>query len=305
MAGGGHHLHRAAVVDLEGVVGRAGEEAVEVDEEVGVGAGVAVDDLVVVADAEHVEGGRGQQAQEQDVGRGEVLELVDEEVAAPGLGPPAEVAVGQEQLDGGVDLLVEVDRAPVGEGLAEGGEGLGQAGDVVAGVLDRHGVAQAEADEGQAVEVGTDGIGVDPPLRAGDEARHEVADVALVEDGGGPAPGVGEQGEAEGVEGADPGPERPAALLHLLPGLLVVGDGEDGLRLDAPVDDEVAQPLGEHPGLARPGRRDHPGRAGAVGDRRQLVGGEDGVGRGPAAEPWSAARGPPTRRGRGPCRRGW
>ena len=45
---------RAAVVDLERVVGRAGEVGGEVDEEVGVGAGVAVDDLVVVADAEHV-----------------------------------------------------------------------------------------------------------------------------------------------------------------------------------------------------------------------------------------------------------
>ena len=112
MAGGADHLHRAAVVDLQGVVGRGREEAVEVDQEVGVGAGVAVDDLVVVAHAEHVEGGRGQQPQEQDVGRREVLELVDQEVAAAGLGPAPEVAVGQEQLDGAVDLLVEVDRAP-------------------------------------------------------------------------------------------------------------------------------------------------------------------------------------------------
>src|SRR5205085_10878401 len=69
VAGGVHHRHRAAVVDLEGVVGGAREEAGEVDEEGGVGAGVAVDDLVVVAHAEHVEGRGREQAQHEDVGR--------------------------------------------------------------------------------------------------------------------------------------------------------------------------------------------------------------------------------------------
>ena len=69
-----------------------------------------------------------------------------------------------------------------------------------------------------------------------------------------------------------PRPAVRAAISSL--GLLVVGDGEHAAGLVAPVDDQVAEPLGEHPGLARPGRGDDPGRAGAVGDGRQLVGGQ-------------------------------
>ena len=111
MAGGVDDGDRAAVVDLERVVGGAGEQAGEVEEEAGIGAGVAVDDLVVVAHAEHVEPGRGQQAEQEHVGRREVLELVDEQVAAAGLRPPPAVAVAQQELDGAVDLLVEVDDA--------------------------------------------------------------------------------------------------------------------------------------------------------------------------------------------------
>ncbi len=51
---------RAAIVDLEGVLGGAGEEAPVVDQVLRRGAGVAVDDLVVVADAEDVVGGCAQ-----------------------------------------------------------------------------------------------------------------------------------------------------------------------------------------------------------------------------------------------------
>ena len=60
----------------------AGEVAVVVDEELGVGARVAVDHLVVVADAEHVVGGRGDEPQHEQLRGREVLELVDEQVAA-------------------------------------------------------------------------------------------------------------------------------------------------------------------------------------------------------------------------------
>ena len=103
---------RAAVVDLRASWWRAaGEVAVVVDEELGVGAGVAVDDLVVVADAEHVVAGRGDEPQQQQVGGREVLELVDEERA--GLGPdlgPQRRASASSSLDRAVDLLVEVER---------------------------------------------------------------------------------------------------------------------------------------------------------------------------------------------------
>ena len=55
------------------------------------------------------------------------------------------------------------------------------------------------------------------------------AHLALLEELGGATPRFGEQGQAKGVEGPDSGTEGGAALLHLLPGLLVVGDGQDGL----------------------------------------------------------------------------
>ena len=111
-----NHLDRAAVVHVQGVLAGTGEQGGVVDEEAGVGAGVAVDALVVVADAEHVEAGQRQQAQQQDVGRGEVLELVDEQVAAGALQLAAERAVAEQRLDRGVDLLVEVDGAALGAG---------------------------------------------------------------------------------------------------------------------------------------------------------------------------------------------
>ena len=72
------HSGRAPVVDDEAVIDRAGEEAVEVDEPVGRGPGVAVDRLVVVTDGEDLPGRTGQDPQEEEVGRGQVLELVDQ-----------------------------------------------------------------------------------------------------------------------------------------------------------------------------------------------------------------------------------
>ena len=126
-AGAVDDLDRAAVVDGQRVRHGAGEQPVVVDEERRVGAGVAVDALVVVADAEHVEGGQGEQPHEQHVGRREVLELVDEEVPARALDRAAERPVGEEHLDGGVDLLVEVDDAAPAEVVAERREQLGEA----------------------------------------------------------------------------------------------------------------------------------------------------------------------------------
>ena len=96
-AGAVDDLDRAAVVDGERVRRGAREQLGVVDEERRVGAGVAVDALVVVADAEHVERRQGQQAQQQDVGRGEVLELVDQQVAAGALHRAAERAVGEQR----------------------------------------------------------------------------------------------------------------------------------------------------------------------------------------------------------------
>ena len=100
----------AAVVDLERMVAGAGEEVGEVDQPRRVGAVVAVDRLVVVADAEHDELGAGEQPHEQEVGGREVLELVDEQHPAGPLRRATGDRVGEQHLDGAEDLLVEVDR---------------------------------------------------------------------------------------------------------------------------------------------------------------------------------------------------
>ncbi len=125
--GAGDDLRRAAVVDLQRVRRGAREQLAVVDEERRIGAGVAVDALVVVPDAEHVEGRDGEQAQQEDVGRREVLELVDEEVPAGALHRAAERPVPEQRLDGRVDLLVEVDGPALGQPVAIGGEQLGEA----------------------------------------------------------------------------------------------------------------------------------------------------------------------------------
>ncbi len=53
------------VIDLERVRSGAGEESVEVDEICGIGSGVAVDHLIVVADSEDVQPRRSEQPDEQ------------------------------------------------------------------------------------------------------------------------------------------------------------------------------------------------------------------------------------------------
>ena len=123
----------------------AGEQAPVVDQEARVGAGVAVDGLVVVTDPEHVEAGERQQAEQQHVGRREVLELVDEEVPARALDRAPERAVAEQDDERGVDLVVEVDGVAPSELIAEGREHLGQPRHVVAPGLHLGGVAATPA----------------------------------------------------------------------------------------------------------------------------------------------------------------
>ena len=93
------HVAGTAVVHVQGMVDGAGEEGGEVDEPAGVGAVVAVDGLVVVAHAEHRSVGAGQQADQQQVGRREVLELVDEQQTTTALRDRPGRRVGQQELE--------------------------------------------------------------------------------------------------------------------------------------------------------------------------------------------------------------
>ncbi len=271
----GDDLRRAAVVDAQGVLTGTGEQGAVVDEERRVGPGVPVDALVVVADAEHVESRQAEQADQQDVGRREILELVDEHVPAAPLHLGAERAVGEDRLDGGVDLLVEVDDATVAERAAESWEQLAEAVDVVAGALDLVGVAQPEADRRQTFQVGADRVDVRPSAPVPRQQRvDELAHLALVDDRRLAATVLAEHPQTERVERADVRSERLRARRQLALGLLVVGDGEHRRGVVAAVDDEVAQPLRQHAGLARSGRGDDPcrpalrGQPRAVGRRR-------------------------------------
>ncbi len=240
---------------------------------------MAVDHLVVVAHAEHVQRGRGQQPDQQHVGRGQVLELVHQQVAVPGLLGPAERTVPQQQLDGQQHLLVEVDDPAPGQLGAVGGERLGQAGHVAPIVLHVERVAQAQAHRGQRVDVGRQRVGVEPAGAPGHQGLQQPADVAHLQHLGPPAQARGDDLVAEGVEREDAAAHARGAGHHLVAGLAVVGDRHHRGRLVAPVEDQVAHALGQHPGLARARGGDDPGRTGAVGDRGQLVGCQVGRGR--------------------------
>ena len=199
----GDDIDGAAVVHRERVRDGPGEQSLVVDEERRVGAGVAVDALVVVAHAEHVERRTRQQADEQHVRRGEVLELVDQQVPARALHRAAELAVGEQRLDGGVDLLVEVDGAALGEPAAVRREQLGQPRDVVARGLDVVGVGETEADGRQALDVRPDRIGVRSPLPPpGQQRLDQAAHLRLVEHGRRRATVFGEHPQPERVERA-------------------------------------------------------------------------------------------------------
>ena len=221
------NLHRTPVVDAQGMLSGPWEQRAVVDEESRVGSGVPVDALVVVTDAEHVEGRQAEQADQQDVGRREVLELVDEQVPAPSLHLGTERSVGEDRLDCSVDLFVEVDDTTVAEGAAESWEQLAETIDVVTRALDLVGVAQPEADRRQTLQVGTDRVDIRPPAPvAGQQRVDELAHLALVDDWRLPATVFAKHPQPERVERADVWSERLRTRRQLALGLLVVGDGE-------------------------------------------------------------------------------
>ena len=268
---------RAAVVDRQRMGAGAGEVAGVVDQEFGGGAGVAVNDLVVVADPEAV------------VGRGAARSRMSRRCA--GLrswnsstrrkrhlawAAARAVRIGQQDLYGPVDLLVEVD----GAGLAQRGavtvEALGDARRIGDGLFDQMRCGQAEPDGRQGLDVGGDGVGVGLPADL-DEPLQQVAHGRLLEDTqAATPPELVADPQPEAVQGTDvesrSAVDVRAALPHFRGRLVVVRQRRDGGRVHAAFGDQVPEALGQHPGLSRARRGDHPGRPGAVVHGRQLVG---------------------------------
>ena len=172
------------------------------------------------------------------MGRREVLELVDEEVAAGALHRAAERPVGEQHLDGGVDLLVEVDGAALGQPVPrKAGNSSASPGTSSRDASTTSGSVSPRRIAVSPSTYGPDGVGVGPPLAAaGQQGVDEPAHLGLVEHGRRPAAVLGEHPQAERVERADARPEVGRAGLHLQLGLLVVGHGEHRRRLVAAVD---------------------------------------------------------------------
>src|SRR5699024_11019530 len=131
-----------------------------VDQERGTRRIVSVDHLIVITDTEHVEGRKGEQPDEKNVGGGEVLELVDEQVTAANLHAATDLTIAQEDFDRPVDLFIEIDDAPAGEPLTIRIEEFAQTVDVVPGPFDVCRIEQAEANGTERFKIRTDRIGV-------------------------------------------------------------------------------------------------------------------------------------------------
>ncbi len=284
---------RAPVVDREVVAAGAGKEIGVVDQPRGGGACVAVDGLVIVADPEHVGLGPCQQPHQQHMGRGEILELVDEhDLARPSGGSPS-LGISAQDLDGAEDLLVEVEEAMAGQGLAVSRDDGGKVTDIAAELLlDHLRRPQAEPGRGERFEIHRHRIG--HHLTAGrDELVEQAADVRFVDHlGAGAGSGPGERGptgddrERQRIERADLETGKVVgALLHLGASTDVERKQADGCRIDAAIVDQVAGPFGEHGGLARTGRCDDAGARTTVHDGGELIGSESA--RGGASAEWS------------------
>ncbi|CAB4830953.1 unannotated protein [freshwater metagenome] len=276
--GGADYASRAAVVDLERMIAGAGKQIGELDQPGRISAVVAVDGLVVVAHAEHCCIGAGQQPDEQEVCRGEVLELIDQKESTGALCRCTRLRVAQQQLDRLEDLLVVVDRVGSSEFGAVAQEDVGEALDLaVVARLDLLRVDQTEPCQRQGLQPRGHRIRVAHPR----ELHHPADEPPYFGfvDGVEPLGLARERGAAvddrqrDGVERAHlQAGEIGGAGRDLFLGAFVERDERDCRRRQPPLLYEVAGAFGEHTRLARTGRSDDARRAARVGDGRELVG---------------------------------
>ena len=113
--------------------------------------------------------------------RSEILEFVDEEVAAGCLRRGPGLWIGEQDLEGAIDLLVEVHCAKVGQRGPVRREPLGYSGRIGHGLLDECRGREAEPDGGEGLDVRRNRVrvGLAPDL---DVALQEVPDPRLLQD---------------------------------------------------------------------------------------------------------------------------
>ena len=217
------------------------------------------------------------------MGGRQVLELVHEQEATGALGGPPCLGIGEEELDGADDLLVEVDGASAGELGPVLGDVAAKPGDLaVVGRFDVGRGAEPEPGRRRALRARSRAdrcCAVLGSLTSRPRIRRTSASSMVVRCLG---PGrerslAVEDRQTEGVERADlQAGEVRGALLHLLLGALVERHEAQRGRRQAPAVEQQPGPLGEDAGLARTGRGDDAGRTAGVTDGGELVVGECG-----------------------------
>ena len=280
--GGAQHLWRAAVVLAQVDDCGAWEVRVEAVQVVGVGAVPAVDGLVGVADDAQVVAGGEPGAQQGELQRVDVLELVDVEVPEPPSLGVAEGSVATEGPGAMVEQVIEVDHSLLGLEVlvlaVDPADGRGS---------HRRGASECLGPTG--VRLGWDAPGLGPldladdvedvgaaPVAGeqwGDEAVFAVEQVGLALVALTPVGaqlGVGDRVEGAGghlvaqAQDAQPGPQ-------LAGGLSGEGEGQHALGIVATGQRAPGDAPGEYPGLAGPGACLDRQRQGIGGDGVELL----------------------------------
>ena len=213
-----------------------------------------------------------------------VLVLVDEDVTEPAPVVLGHVGEDLQHVDRRHDQVVEVERVGLAQPALVERVGLGQrlldvrlgppgeglvVDQLVLEVADLH--REGPRVVALRVEVELPAHQGHQPLRVGRvvdrEARRQPDVLGL-------AP---QDPHARRVEGADPHDPGAVAdqggdpLLHLAGGLVGEGDRQDRAGVRVPRREQVGDPVGQHPGLARPRAGDDQQRRALVGHRRALL----------------------------------
>ena len=257
---------------------RAGEVALEVDRELGVGATEGVDDLVVVGDRGEARAVGNQQPHQRELRLADVVELIDQErldVGPPALGD----RLAREHHRGGVDDALEVKRVGRAQLLLVVVEGL------------RHAALAAHLPKRGVLEVGLGSAdpphqlgGVDLDLRALQRRAGDPQLIVGVKDreAGVEADHLGVAADDLGGEGVDRGDPHPAfargqarldSRCHLGGGSVGEGDRHHLAGRSLSGADQMDDPLRQDSGLTGAGAGDDEQRARQLGRHgRRLVG---------------------------------